>query len=124
MGPVRLEVKAVTGKHVARPVSFSVHSGEVVGFFGLVGSGRSELMHLIFGAARQRSGSIESDRQRIRATCRSMAQRFWIQRAPYRIECSLEIERQLSGEQLVCENCQAHNLLSFLRSISLQQQLD
>ena len=67
IGPVRLEVKAVTGKQVARPVSFSVHSGEVVGFFGLVGSGRSALMHLIFGAARPRSGSIEIDGQRIRA---------------------------------------------------------
>lgn len=50
-----------------RPASFSVHSGEVVGFFGLIGSGRSELMRLIFGATRLRSGWIKVDGQAMRA---------------------------------------------------------
>mgnify|MGYP004480552115 FL=1 len=33
-----------------RDVSFAVHRGEIVGFSGLVGSGRSEMMNAIFGA--------------------------------------------------------------------------
>ena len=67
LGPNRFEVDGVTGKQVSQPASFSVRSGEVLGFFGLVGSGRSELMHLIFGAARPRSGSIKVDGQFLRA---------------------------------------------------------
>jgi L-arabinose transport system ATP-binding protein len=67
LGSTRLEVSGVTGKQVTRPASFSVRAGEVVGFFGLVGSGRSELMHLVFGAAHARSGSVKIDGQPIRA---------------------------------------------------------
>ena len=67
VGAVRLEVSGLTGKQVPRPASFSVHGGEVVGFFGLVGSGRSELMRLIFGAMRPHTGSIKVDGQLIRA---------------------------------------------------------
>jgi L-arabinose transport system ATP-binding protein len=67
LGSARLEVSGVTGQQVTRPATFSVRAGEVVGFFGLVGSGRSELMHLIFGAAHARSGSVKIDGQPIRA---------------------------------------------------------
>lgn len=67
LGSTRLEVTGVSGKQVTRPATFSVRAGEVVGFFGLVGSGRSELMHLIFGAAQTRSGSVKIDGQSIRA---------------------------------------------------------
>ena len=67
IGPVRLEVNGLTGKQMNRPASFSVHGGEVVGFFGLIGSGRSELMRLIFGATRLRSGWIKVDGQSMRA---------------------------------------------------------
>ncbi len=33
-----------------RDISFELHKGEVLGFFGLVGSGRTEIMEMIFGA--------------------------------------------------------------------------
>ena len=67
LGSTRVEVSGLSGKQVTRPATFSVRSGEVVGFFGLVGSGRSALMHLIFGAARARSGSVKIDGQQLRA---------------------------------------------------------
>lgn len=41
-----------------RNVSFKINRGEIVGFAGLVGSGRTELMRLIFGADLRDSGSI------------------------------------------------------------------
>lgn len=39
-------------------ISFSLHRGEVLGFGGLVGAGRTELMEVIYGAAPLESGQI------------------------------------------------------------------
>ena len=41
------------------PVSFRAGRGEILGFAGLVGSGRTELMQAIFGATRALGGSIQ-----------------------------------------------------------------
>jgi ribose transport system ATP-binding protein len=41
------------------PVSFSASRGEIVGFAGLVGSGRTELMQTLFGATPALGGSIQ-----------------------------------------------------------------
>ena len=49
-GEVVLEVRNVTGNGV-RNVSFDLHRGEVLGIAGMVGSGRSELMEVLFGSA-------------------------------------------------------------------------
>ena len=46
-------------------VSFEVHAGEVVGFAGLVGAGRTELARVLFGADRAESGVVWIDNQRI-----------------------------------------------------------
>ena len=43
------------GNHV-KNASFTVRAGEVVGFSGLVGSGRTEIMRAIFGADKKESG--------------------------------------------------------------------
>jgi ABC-type sugar transport system ATPase subunit len=47
-GEVVLELRNVSGKRV-QDVSFDAHRGEVVGIAGLAGSGRSELLRLIYG---------------------------------------------------------------------------
>ena len=49
-GEVVLEVRNVTGNGV-RNVSFDLHRGEVLGIAGMVGSGRSELLEVLFGGA-------------------------------------------------------------------------
>ncbi|WP_345815212.1 sugar ABC transporter ATP-binding protein [Paraburkholderia sp. PREW-6R] len=52
-----LEVRDLSGEKI-KPASFSVGRGEIVGFAGLVGAGRTELARLLFGADPKASGSI------------------------------------------------------------------
>jgi ribose transport system ATP-binding protein len=54
---VMLEVRGVTDT-LLKDVSFSVRRGEILGFSGLVGAGRSELMEVIFGIRRPQSGRV------------------------------------------------------------------
>ncbi|PXF30882.1 sugar ABC transporter ATP-binding protein [Pokkaliibacter plantistimulans] len=56
-GQATLEVAQLSGPGV-REVSFSLQAGEILGFSGLMGSGRTELMKLLFGACRATAGSI------------------------------------------------------------------
>jgi len=68
-GPVRLEVNQLTVPHpaghktpVVHNVSFQVRAGEIVGLAGLQGSGISELVNGIFGAAQRKvSGTVTID---------------------------------------------------------------
>ena len=57
VGDVILEAKSLTGNSVEN-ISFRLHRGEVLGFAGLVGSGRSETMELICGAKKIDSGEV------------------------------------------------------------------
>ena len=57
-GAELIKVKDLTGKGLTAPASFKINKGEIVGFFGLVGAGRTELMRLIFGAEKTTGGQI------------------------------------------------------------------
>ena len=57
-GEVVLEASGLTGNGV-NDCSFYVRRGEVLGFAGMVGSGRSELMTLLFGGADKLSGTVK-----------------------------------------------------------------
>ena len=48
-----------------KPVSFTLHKGEVLGFSGLVGAGRTEVMRAIIGADPVRSGEIYLEGKKI-----------------------------------------------------------
>lgn len=59
-----LRVEHLSGNGVT-DVTFSLHRGEVLGFGGLVGAGRTELMQVIFGACPKDSGEIYINGQRV-----------------------------------------------------------
>jgi ABC-type sugar transport system ATPase subunit len=55
---VALSVKNVTTAGIVENISFELHKGEVLGLFGLMGSGRTELARMIFGVDTYDSGEI------------------------------------------------------------------
>jgi ABC-type sugar transport system ATPase subunit len=61
------EVKNLTKKGAFEDVSFHINSGEIVGFAGLVGAGRTEVGRAIFGAEPPDSGEISLDGRDVRA---------------------------------------------------------
>lgn len=65
-GQVRLAVEGLCAGPLVRDISFQVRAGEVLGFSGLVGSGRTETMRALFGAERCSAGSIHLDGQLLR----------------------------------------------------------
>ncbi|MEH7353389.1 sugar ABC transporter ATP-binding protein [Neobacillus drentensis] len=60
-GKEMLEIKGLSKKGNFKDIEFTLHQGEVVSITGLVGSGRTELAHAIFGLERYESGSITLD---------------------------------------------------------------
>ncbi|MGH7453909.1 MAG: sugar ABC transporter ATP-binding protein, partial [bacterium] len=65
--PTTVEVLRVgnLSRNWVRDVSFSVHAGEIFGFAGMVGSGRTEVARMIFGADRKQTGRIFLDGKEI-----------------------------------------------------------
>ena len=66
IGKTAFEVKNITSKGKFEKVSFHIKKGEIVGFAGLVGAGRSEIMQAIFGVRPIDSGEIFMDGERVR----------------------------------------------------------
>lgn len=60
-----LKVNDYSGRGFAN-ASFTLNRGEVIGFYGLVGAGRTELMRAIFGADENIGGDIELNGEKMR----------------------------------------------------------
>ncbi len=59
IGAPVLEVKDFCQTGVFKDVNFTVHKGEILGFAGLMGAGRTEIMEALFGIAKKTSGTVE-----------------------------------------------------------------
>ncbi len=66
LGDVALEVRGLSCGKLYQDVSFRVRRGEVVGFYGLVGAGRTEIAETLFGLRDPSSGQILLDGEVIR----------------------------------------------------------
>lgn len=110
VGEVMLEVDGVSdyaGK--VDDVSFCVKKGEIVGFAGLVGSGRTEVMRLLFGADRLRRGQIKVNGRPVQIKAPRDAIRQGI--------CLLTEDRKRQGLSLgmsVADNTNLTNMKQFI----------
>jgi ribose transport system ATP-binding protein len=66
MGEVALEVRGLSCGKLFRDVSFNVRCGEVLGFYGLVGAGRTEIAETLFGLRDPSAGQILLDGREVR----------------------------------------------------------
>src|SRR5260221_772455 len=82
IGPVVLEVRGLTRAGEFRDVSFQVHRGEILGFAGLVGAGRTEVARAIFGISQPEAGTIFLDGQEGRFAAPTDAMRHPIAYVP------------------------------------------
>ncbi len=65
VGETRLSVSGLSCPGVVNDVSFTVARGEIFGFGGLVGSGRTEIAEALFGARKRSAGTITLDGKRL-----------------------------------------------------------
>ena len=70
-GAARLEVRGLVSRGAFGPVSFALRAGEIVGLYGIIGAGRSELAMALFGLAPVDGGTILLDGEK--TTIRSAA---------------------------------------------------
>jgi ribose transport system ATP-binding protein len=81
-GAPRLEVRGLTDGAFVAPAHFEIRAGEIVGMAGLIGSGRTELARLIFGADRSTAGDVLIDGAPARASSPGQAMRHGIALLP------------------------------------------
>jgi len=89
LGEVALKVEGLTRNGIFKDVSFELRKGEILGFFGLVGAGRSEVMRVIFGIDSADGGEISINGKRVEIRSPSDAMRHGIAMVPE--------DRQLQG---------------------------
>lgn len=95
---VVLETKGLTGERF-REVSFRLHKGEILGFSGLVGAGRTEVMRAVFGADPIKSGTVVLADKEVKITHPCQAVRHGIAFATE--------DRKAQGlflNQIICDN--------------------
>ncbi len=103
-----LDVRGLTRRPCFRDVSLSVKAGEVVALFGLVGSGRSELLETIFGLFKPHAGTIAIDGKPVQLHSAVEASRAGLALVPE--------ERQRQG--LFFNLALRHNLMLPLRQMT------
>ncbi len=102
LGPVRFKVENLADDHTISGINFEIRQGEVLGVAGLMGAGRSEIAHSLFGLSAKSAGQI------------------WLDGAP--IHCKSAIEAIEHGIGYVTEDRKSQGLvlgLSVKENISL-----
>lgn len=78
IGDVKFEVQHLTKDGLFKDVTFQVHSGEVLGVYGLMGAGRTEVMKTIFGNYKKDAGKILIDGKEVEITSPRIAKKHGI----------------------------------------------
>ncbi|MHB8276696.1 MAG: sugar ABC transporter ATP-binding protein [Candidatus Humimicrobiaceae bacterium] len=99
---VMLEVRSLSKKGNFEDVSFKLHSGEILGVTGLLGSGRTELALSLFGLNKANSGEIYIDGKQVRINSTQDAIKLGISYLPEdRLSQGLFIEQSISNNIII-----------------------
>jgi len=110
IGDVVLQVRHLTSHGALEDISFDLRRGEILGVFGLLGAGRTELTRALFGAYPVHGGTIAVDGAPVRITSPRDAKRAGIALVP--------LDRKLEGlvlDMSVRENIVLPTIQKFAR---------
>jgi rhamnose transport system ATP-binding protein len=82
LGDIRLEVGALERRGVFSGVSFSIRAGEILGLYGIIGAGRTNVADALYGLVPADAGTIKVDRRSVTITSPSKALAAGIAMAP------------------------------------------
>jgi len=114
-GDIILKVENLTKIGIFKNISFDLHKGEILGFFGLVGAGRSEVMRTIFGIDSKTSGEVFINGEKINITNPSDAMNYGLAYLPE--------DRQIQGA-ILAMNIRENITLPIIDGISRHIFLD
>lgn len=77
-----IELKKLTKKGMFKDISLSVNQGDIIGFIGLLGSGRTELALSLFGLNKADSGEVIIDDKKVNITSPDIAMKHGIALLP------------------------------------------
>lgn len=109
--PVVLEVKNLNRGKEIKDVSFKLHRGEILGFSGLMGAGRTEVARAIYGADKIDSGEIYINGKKVNIKTPEEAVKYGI--------CYLSEDRKRYGlllDKSVSENSVLSNLDDYIHA--------
>lgn len=115
--PIVLKVENLNAGKLVRNVSFELHKGEILGFSGLMGAGRTETARVLFGADKKDSGDIYVNGKKVDIKSPADA-----------VKCGigyLSEDRKRYGvivEKTVAENTTMANLEAFSKGIFIDKQ--
>ena len=110
--PVVLEVKNLNAGKEVRNVSFNLRKGEILGFAGLMGAGRTEVARALYGADRKQTGEIYIEGKLVKIDTPEQAVRHGI--------CYLSEDRKRFGLMLdksVVENSAIASVDDYIQSV-------
>ena len=115
--PVVLEVKNLNAGKEVKNVSFNLRRGEILGFAGLMGAGRTEVARALYGADRRQTGEIYVNGQRVNIKTPEQAVKHGI--------CYLSEDRKRYGLMLhksVIENSAIASVDNYIRGMLIDDE--
>lgn len=115
---VVLQVEHFSGPGV-EDISFQLHKGEILGFAGLVGAGRTELMNLIYGAVEKTGGTlfINGEEKNIKSPADALSNRIGL----------IPEDRKIQGcflDQTICWNSCITNIREISSATFVNRRLE
>ncbi len=94
-GPVVLEVRGLTRRGLFEDVSFSLRAGEILGVYGYVGAGHSDVANTLFGLHRPSAGRILLDGKAVHISSTTQAKRLGFGYVPENRRTALSLRNEV-----------------------------